>query len=252
MNAEFGVLLNQLRDEFVGEFPERCDALEECVLAFEDGRIGAFDDLYRRVHSLKGAGSQFGLTIVTSICHQFESFLSGGNLSTDPLSISYALSYIDLLKRVAELLGHENISTHDIESELEELRKSSMPGRASVMLIEPSASRRKLCQGVLNQLGVRIVLQERGMLALERLLHEPFDLIVAARELPDLNTVALVAALRESNARNKSIPVILVSSNAAPTHDYLSIYAVLARDAQFIPNLASAAGEILKDHVAHK
>ena len=35
MNAEFDVLLSQLRDEFVAEFPERCDALEECVLAFE-------------------------------------------------------------------------------------------------------------------------------------------------------------------------------------------------------------------------
>ena len=36
------------------------DMLEECVLAFEHGREGAFDDMYRRVHSLKGAGSQFG------------------------------------------------------------------------------------------------------------------------------------------------------------------------------------------------
>ena len=245
MNTEFDTLLGQLRDEFVAEFPERCDMLEECVLAFEHGREGAFDDMYRRVHSLKGAGSQFGLSIVTTVCHQFESFLSSEALTTDPLSISYALSYIDLLKQISDLIGSEKSTYYDIEHSLEELRKSSMPSHASVLLIEPYPSRRKMCQGVLSALGLRIVTQERGMTALERLLHEPFDLIVAARELPDLNTVALVAALRESNSRNKNIPVILVSSNATPVSDYLSINAVLARDAEFIPNLSDSAAKIL-------
>jgi DNA-binding response OmpR family regulator len=93
---------------------------------------------------------------------------------------------------------------------------------------------------------VRIAVQERGMLALEQMLHEPFDLVVAARELPDLNTVSIVAALRESNGRNKNVPVILVSSNTTPIPDYLTINAVLARDAQFIPKLAQTATEILK------
>ncbi len=248
MSTEFDTLVNQLRAEFVAEFPERCDSLEECLLAFEDGREGAFDDMYRRVHSLKGAGSQFGLSIVTAICHQFESFLSSGSLSTDQLSLSYALSYVDLLKRVSECIGAEKSSTVEIEHELEELRKSSMPDHAAVLLIEPSPSRRKLCQGVLSSLGLRVVLQERGMPALEQLLHEPFDLLVAARELPDLNTVAIVSALRESNCRNRHIQVILVSSNAAPIPEYLDIHAVLARDAQFIPNLAKATGEILQHH----
>lgn len=246
MNAEFDTLLKQLRDEFVAEFPERCDALEEGVLAFEQGRVGAFDDLYRRVHSLKGAGSQFGLSILTSICHQFESFLSSGNLINDQLSTSYALSYVDLLKRVAEHVGTEGASFHEIERELEELRKSSMPNHASVLLIEPSPSRRKMCQGVLSSLGLRIVAQDRGMTALEQLLHEPFDLLVAARELPDLNTTGVVAALRESAGRNKHIPVILVSSNSTPIAPHLDIHAVLARDAEFIPNLAKEVTAILK------
>ncbi|MDD5216327.1 MAG: Hpt domain-containing protein [Methylococcales bacterium] len=248
MNAEFDTLLKQLRDEFVAEFPERCDGLEECVLAFEQGREGAFDDLYRRVHSLKGAGSQFGLSILTSICHQFESFLSSGSLTNDQLSTSYALSYVDLLKRVSDNVGNENATFHDIEHELDALRKSSMPARATVLLVEPSPSRRKLCQGVLAQIGARIVVQERGMAALEQLLHEPFDLVVAARELPDLNTVAIVAALRESNSRNKHVPVVLVSSNSTPIPDYLTINAVLARDAQFIPNLSKVATDILNQH----
>ena len=248
MNVEFDTLLKQLRDEFIAEYPERCDSVEESVLAFEQGRPGAFDDIYRKVHSLKGSGSQFGLSIVTSVCHQFESFLSSGGFNTEQLSMSYALSYIDLLKQVAEIIHEENPSTHGIEQELDALRKSSMPGRATVMLIEPSASRRKLCQGVLSQLGVRIVVQDRGMNALEQMLHEPFDLVVAARELPDLNTVSVVAALRESNGKNKHVPVILVSSNTTPIPEYLTINAVLARDEQFMPNLAKVATDILHNH----
>lgn len=248
MNAEFDVLLKQLRDEFIAEFPERCDAIEESVLSFEQGREGAFDDIYRKVHSLKGSGSQFGFSLLTSICHQFESFLSSGHFNTEQLSMSFAFSYIDLLKRMVDVIGRENPSTHDIEADLEELRKSSMPGRATVLLIEPSPSRRKLCQGVLSQLNVRIVIQERGMSALELMLHEPFDLVVAARELPDLNTVAIVAAVRESNCRNRHVPVILVSSNSTPVPSHLEISAVLARDAQFIPNLAKTAGDILLQH----
>lgn len=248
MNAEFDILLKQLRDEFVSEFPERCDGVEEAVLAFEQGKLGAFDDIYRKVHSLKGSGSQFGFSVVTSICHQFESFLSSGGFNNEQLSMNYALSYVDLLKQVAEIIGNDNASTQSIEQELDELRKSSLPGRATVMLIEPSASRRKLCQGVLAQLGVRIVVQERGLNALEQMLHEPFDLVVAARELPDLNTVAVVAALRESSGKNKHVPVILVSSNSTPIPDYLTINAVLARDAQFIPNLTKIASNILAKH----
>ena len=243
---EFDNLLKQLRDEFISEFPERCDTLEESVLSFGEGRAGAFDEIYRFVHSLKGAGNQFGFLLVTSICHQFESFLSSGTFTTESLSMSYALSYVDLLKQLSELLAQDGVSTHNIEHELDELRKSSMPGRATVLLIEPSTSRRKLCQGVLSALGVRVVIQDRGMLALQQLLHEPFDLVVAARELPDLNTVAMVAALRESNCRNKHVPVVLVSSNPTPIPDYLTIVTVLARDKHFIPNLTKMASKALK------
>ena len=243
---EFDNLLKQLRDEFVSEFPERCDTLEESVLSFGDGHADKFDEIYRFVHSLKGAGSQFGFSLVTSICHQFESFLSSGSFTTEQLSMSYALSYVDLLKKMSDCLVQDGTPTHSLEHELDELRKSSMPGRATVLLIESSASRRKLCQGILASLGVRIVMQDRGMLALEQLLHQPFDLVVAARELPDLNTVAIVAALRESHCRNQHVPVILVSSNATPIPDYLTIIAVLARDEHFIPNLTKMASQALK------
>ncbi len=244
MNADFAVLLIGMRDDFVEELPERCDFLEESVLTLKRNAANSFDELYRRVHSLKGSGGTFGLPLVTSICHQFESFISVARGHFDPLAISHALSYVDLLRRVAEMPA-DSAAAAAIEHDLEQLRISSMPGCASVLLIEPSIATRKFCQGVLASLWVRLVSQDRGLPALELLLHQPFDLLIAARELPDLNALALIAALRESGSRNKDIPVILISSSSAPVPAYLNIRATIKRDAEFVSTLARCAGDVL-------
>lgn len=243
MNADFSVLLIGMRDDFVGELPERCDLLEECVLALKRNSVNSFDELYRRVHSLKGSGGTFGLPLVTSICHQFESFISSMRGHFDQLAMSHALSYVDLLRRVAD--RPDNATAAAIEHDLEQLRISSMPGCASVLLIEPSVATRKFCQGVLESLWVRLASQDHGLSALELLLHQPFDLLIAARELPDLNALALVAALRESGSRNKDIPVILISSSSAPVPAYLNIRATIKRDAELVSTLARCAGDVL-------
>lgn len=245
MNADFALLLSGMRDDFIRELPERCDHLEQSVLALERNAADAFDELFRRIHSLKGSGGTFGVPIITSICHQFESFVSSARGRFDPLAVSYALSYVDLLRRVAESPEQDGVLVIAIEQDLEQLRISSMPGCASVLLVEPSAAARKFCQGVLEPLSVRLVRQDRGMSALELLLHQPFDLLVAARELPDLNAFALVAALRESGCRNKDVPVILVSSNSTPAPAYLNISATIKRDAEFVSTLARCAGDVL-------
>lgn len=245
MNTDFALLLTGMRDDFVAELPEHCDLLEQCVLALEQGAAGAFDELFRRVHSLKGSGGTFGMPLVTGVCHQFESFIRAAKERFDPLAISHALSYVDLLRRVAETPAWDGAVATAIEHDLELLRISSMPGCASVLLVEPSIATRKFCQGVLEPLAVRLVSQERGLSALELLLHQPFDLMIAARELPDLNALALVAALRESGSRNKDIPVILISSNSSPAPTYLNINATIKRDAAFISTLTRCAGDVL-------
>lgn len=245
MNTDFTYLVAGMRDEFVVELPERCDTLEDGVLALERGTPHAFDELYRHIHSLKGAGGTFGLPLVTHICHQFESFIINVRDNFDSLAVSYALSYIDLLRRVAEASDREGAFAMAIEHELEQLRISSMPGCASVLLVEPSAATRKFCQGVLEPLGVRIVSQDHGLPTLELLLHQPFDLLIAARELPDLNAPALVAALRESGSRNKDIPAILISSNTSPLPAYLNIHAIIKRDAEFVCTLSRCVGDVL-------
>jgi CheY-like chemotaxis protein len=245
VDTDFSVLLTGMRDDFLRELPERCDLLEDNILALGRGVLDAFDHIYWQIHSLKDSGGTFGIPIIIRLCQQFESFVASSRGQFDPVAVSYALSYVDLLRDIAKTSNQDSIFLQGVEQKLDQLRISSMPDCASVLLVEPSVSTQKFCRGVLESLSVRMVSQDRGLPALELLLHQPFDLLVAARELADLNALALVAALRESGCCNKDVPVILISSNVAPPPAYLKINATIKRNEHFVSTLAKCAGDIL-------
>jgi len=90
MSADFSLLLAGMRDDFIRELPERCDLIEESVLAMGQDPAGALDDLFCHVHSLKGSGGTFGVPLITRICHQFESFVSAARGRFDPLAVTHA------------------------------------------------------------------------------------------------------------------------------------------------------------------
>lgn len=245
MSADFAILLAEMQADFIDELPERCNRLEERVMALEHREQGAFDELYRQIHSLKGSGGMFGVPVITTICHQFESFISEVHTRFDRQAASAALAYVDLLRKTATRTGRDGPAVTAIEQALDRMRVTSLSGRASVLLVEPSEAMRKLCQEVFAGKPVHLVTMDSGMAALERMLHEPFDLLVASRELPDLNAVALLAAVRESGGRNSEIPAILVSSNPAPVPTYLRINTMVRRDTKLAATIARYAAELL-------
>lgn len=179
----------------------------------------------------------FGIHIITSICHQFESFVSEAHERFDHKASNSALVYVDLLRKTIVPEGRSPQGLAEIEQGLERLRTSSLSGRISLLLVEPSAATRKVYQEIFASRSIHTVMLNSGLAALERLLHEPFDMLVVSRELPDLNATALVAALRESGGRNKDIPVVMVSSNSAPVPAYLRIDAKYLRDTQLVAHL---------------
>lgn len=245
MSADFAILLAEMQADFVDELPDRCNRLEEGVMALEGKAAGAFDELYRQIHSLKGSGGMFGIPVITTVCHQFESFISETNKRFDRMAGSKALAYVDLLRRTIAPRGRDASGVTAIEQALELLRVDSLSGKASVLLVEPSDTLRRLYRDVFAGKPMQLVMMEGGMAALERMLHEPFDLLVISRELPDLNAIAVVAALRESRCRNSDIPVILVSSNPAPVPKHLDIRAIVRRDPQLMPTLANHVADAL-------
>lgn len=245
MSKDFALILAEMQADFLDELPERCARIEARVMALERGEDGAFDELYRQVHSLKGSGGTFGVPLITTICHQFESFLSEAGEGLERQAASTALAYVDLLRRTPAA-QRDSQTAAAVEQALERLRASSLSGRVSVLVVEPSEAMRKLYREVFAGGRTQLVVMDSALQALERLLHEPFDLLVASREQSDLNAVALLAALRDSDSRNRSIPAILVSSNPAPVPARLGVRAVVRRDPQLLTILAQQVGKLLK------
>lgn len=245
MSDDVANLLAEMQADFLDDLPGRCDRLEECVLALESAEPGAFDELYRQIHSLKGTGGMFGIHVITAVCHQFESFIGGSKKQMDRQTATTALAYVDLLRKTSSAKGRDAAGVAAIEQVLERLRLESLSGRASVLMVDPSETVRLLYKDVVDRANVKLSTMAAGIAALERMLREPFDLLVISRELPDLNAVAVVAALRESRSRNSDIPVVLVSNNPAPVPAHLGILAVVRRDTHMLSTIKKSIVEIL-------
>jgi CheY-like chemotaxis protein len=231
----FAALLAAMRNDFLEEMPERCDALDASVLALQEYPRDKelFMELFRQVHSLKGSGGTHGLPVMTIICHYFEDLLSendsragfGSNFD------STAFSYITLLRRVTEIAtDHVDPDFTPVETELETLRKSLQKNYKACLVVESSTSMRTLYQSILAKESVKITAVDNGLSALEALLRGPFDIVIIGRELSDMDGAAVAAALRTTRGKNRDLPVILVTSNPAGLPDSARLAAVLSRN----------------------
>lgn len=231
----FAALLLTMRNDFLGEVPERCDALDASVLALQkhpqDKEL--FMEIFRQVHSLKGSGGTHGLPVISSICHYFEDLLSESDVRADFGSnfVSIALSYITLVRQVVEIATeHAGPDFSAVETELETLRKSLQKNHKACLIVETSASMRTLYQSILANESVKITAVDNGLSALEALLREPFDIVIIGRELSDMDGAAVAATLRTTRGKNRDLPVILVTSNPAGLPDSARLAAVLPRN----------------------
>lgn len=245
----FQALLARMRGEFIGELAERCDRLDELILNLEkspDNRE-IFDELFRGVHSLKGSGGTHGLSIITTVCHQLENLIT----ETDEKKTfgqafaTNALAYVDLLRQVEAIAQQDNPNYSAIESALEALRQTGLQSRKTVLIAESSTTMAGFYKQVLDALPLHVDLEDNGISALARLLHEPFDFVIVGREIKELNGLALMAALRHSQTRNHDIPAILISSKLNSIPEYIGFKAVIARDKNLAENLLAAARSIL-------
>lgn len=244
----FHALLAKVRGEFISELPDRCNSLDDLILTLEkspdDG--DAFNELYRGVHSLKGSGGTHGLSIITTICHQLEHLLTEAASKKD-FSASFAsraLAFVDLLRQVEKQLGVENLNFSAIEDALEALRKSGLASRKSVLIVESSILMVQVFQQALEELPLQLTVEDNGLSALSRLLHESYDLVVVGRETKELSGIALMAALRLSRGRNHGIPAVLVSSKNDAVPDYAGFSEKINRDKDLAVNLLASVQRI--------
>jgi chemotaxis protein histidine kinase CheA len=217
MNA-IQILLLQLKQNYIAELPDRFHRLEELVLQIE--REGytpeIYNDLFRQVHSLKGSGGTHGLQIITRICHPFEDYLSTINEKSNLRQLGFgniSFSYLDLLSEVGGRLANGEEVFTDVEDILNQLRLRSFAPRYAALIVENSNVVIKILTKTLISRNFRVVTQDDGYAALGRALVEPFDLIISATEIKQLNGIAFLTALKLSNDINSHTKTILLTSN---------------------------------------
>jgi chemotaxis protein histidine kinase CheA len=233
-------LLQEMRAGFLDYLQERCDECDNLLVSLEKNPrdVDAFDKLYRAVHSLKGAGGTYGLNIVTHICHQLENCLNDiRKPNKQKTMLEQSFEYLDLLRRVDTEGRKDHPDYAPIEAALADVRRAALESRKSCLLAETSAMMLGIYQKSLNDRHAEYTVAKDGLEALSRLLHEPFDLVILGRELPELNGVAVAAALRESHSRNQNVPVFLVTSNADNLPPAAGFTAILPRNQQLAANL---------------
>jgi chemotaxis protein histidine kinase CheA len=241
----FQKMLLQLRDTFLESMPEKFDSLENLLLEMETKGADSetFNESYRIVHSLKGSGGTYGMHIITTICHQLEDLLNitGGGAKFTPKLISISLDYVDLLRTAITRIraGDENFPL--IEKRLSELRQKLAPKHFSVLLVDNSKLSTNISLQTLSELPVHAVVMNDGLQALTRALTEHFDLIITSNEIPRLNGVALIGALKLSDSKNRSIKTVLITSNkkaATIRNPFTDADYIIIKDSKLAQNLA--------------
>ncbi len=246
-------LLLQLRQAYLSELPERADELEMLILEIKNAGLNAdrFNDLYRRIHSLKGSGGTHGAHIITAICHSFEDFLTSINQQTSLQStahIDIALNFVDLLRNAALRLKNNSDDFGDIEVTLNELRQKAFTPRYSALVVVHGGAIISIVGQVLKNHGCRMVLMKDGFHALGRALVEPFDMVITSLELPGLNGSAMISALKLADCHNKYSRCILLTANdnlplTIPTHDF-----ILLKNSSLLPELNKLIQSIIQEH----
>lgn len=81
-----------------------------------------------------------------------------------------------------------------------------------VLLVDDSGTMRTIQKRCLNKLGVEDVVEaEDGRQALEFFEKQPFDVVLSDWNMPNMDGLAL---LKEIRTRNKTIPVIMITTEA--------------------------------------
>lgn len=245
-------LLKELRVHYLNDLPAQFSDLEQRVMTITDAAAQGedFEALYLRVHSLKGTAGSYGLSMISAICHQLEDLLN--RAQEEPLTgrgfVDQALEYVDLLRR-AQLLARQDTGNYaEIELALAEIKSRASGKPLSGMIIDTSRVSVEMWLRLLADAPIQFSVMEDGLAALDRLLHEPFDLLITGMEIPNLNGTALIAAVRLARGINSRIKTILVSSRETPAlPEPLRPDRIVRRDARFLERMRETVQELVEE-----
>ena len=246
-------LLVELQNQYLQQLPLQVDEIENLSLNLEkSGQLGDYQHLLRKVHSLKGSGGTYGFHILSTICHQFEDFLTEienklPQLSTT--SVDIIMKYVDLLRETQTLLAQNSLDKYSaqLQTQLQSIKRQGQHQSQSILVIDSAQTAVAIYKNALKELDVTLSSESDPFNALKRLMIEKFDLVITSREFNHMTADALIAALRLSKNANQNIPVILVSSsNNLSKEKIAQPFAILKKSPQMPKDLAEIVKVALK------
>jgi CheY-like chemotaxis protein/HPt (histidine-containing phosphotransfer) domain-containing protein len=244
-------LLAELKEAYINGFHTQTSEIEGYLIGLEkDANFQeTFEALYRRIHNIKGTAGSYGFSIVSSICHQMEDYLTDNvtfNSYKGPDVINILFDYLDLLSETRDGLISGKIDNFLIEQSLERIARKSTSSTIKCLCVGLTDTvYQKIVKEIASDLNIQLAFVDNGLIALERLVHEQFDAMITTRENTDLNGLALIGALRLNKRKNALIKAILTTSNAkidVPTTlrpDY-----TVMKNQSFATNLEAALTQI--------
>jgi two-component system chemotaxis response regulator CheY len=84
----------------------------------------------------------------------------------------------------------------------------------TVLAVDDSATMREMVALVLESAGYRVIEAEDGVKGLDRARAAPVDLVITDQNMPNMDGITLVRALRELS-EYKSVPILLLTTESS-------------------------------------
>jgi signal transduction histidine kinase/CheY-like chemotaxis protein len=182
-------------------------------LAVEDTGIGIPEDQHERVFEAftqadtsttrRYGGTGLGLAISTRLVR-----LLGGEIKVDSKVGVGSIFTVTLVLKVA----HRPSS---IPAPIETVQEGQYHGR--ILVVEDNLDNQTLAQRMLRYLGCEVEVAHDGQLALERLEHQSFDMILMDCHMPNLNGYEATQRIRRREAeQGKHTIIVALSASVLP------------------------------------
>jgi len=188
--------------------------LEMLVISHRDKKVGVIVDqiLTEQEFLVKKLGFPLG---------QINNFAGATTLSDSKVAL--VLNIADLVETIVKTRFMQDqkpmfglaamLDREDTETQMQTILREQRPATTpSILVVEDSLTSRIFMRSILEAAGYKVTLRVNGKEALHTLSETAgFDLIISDIEMPILDGLALVKAIR-NNKQTKHLPVVLVTS----------------------------------------
>jgi two-component system chemotaxis response regulator CheY len=94
------------------------------------------------------------------------------------------------------------------------MAETGMPAKPRVLVVDDSSLVRLYYRAALEKAGFAVEQAINGIEAMEKVLSEPFDLVIVVVNMPRMDGFTFVRALRSSAADVSTLPALMISTES--------------------------------------